>query len=328
MTRPIRLALFAAFAAITAALVAVAPGAHAQAFPAKPVRLVLGAPPGTAPDAAARIISERLSALWGQPVVVDNKPGVGGMLAMEQVKGAPADGHTLMFAHAGAVVVTPKFLKVAKYNPVTEFSAIGYVADSPIVIVAGPSAQDKTLPGLLKRARSEPGKLAVGSTEQATLPYLLGHAVAQAGNATFLHVPFNQPGQASQALMNGDVQYAIDGVAPLLPLIKAGRISAVAAATDRVLPGLEGVPLVKDTLPGLVAVGWFALLGPKDMPAELVTRINRDLNAVLAQDDVATRLRDVSLFVNPKSVSQTQAFLVAEIETWAATIKKAGIEPN
>jgi tripartite-type tricarboxylate transporter receptor subunit TctC len=301
--------------------------ASAQAWPGKPVRFVLGAPAGTAPDTAARILGERLGALWGQPVVIENKPGVGGTLAMELVKGSPADGHTLMFAHAGAVLVTPKFLKAAKYDPVAEFTAIGYVADSPMIIVAGNNVKDKTLADLLKTAQAEPGKLALGSTEQSTLPYLVGHSISQATGAKFLHVPFNQPGQAAQALANGGVQYSIDGIAPLMPLVKGGRISAVASTADRVLPGLEGIPLVKDTLPGFVAIGWFALLGPKGLPADVVTKINKDMNAVLANDEVVKKLRDVSLFPNPRSAPETLEFMKVEIDKWAAVIKKAGIEP-
>lgn len=302
--------------------------AHAQApFPTKPVRLVLGAPAGSAPDTAARIIGEKLGALWGQSVVIENKPGVGGTLAMELVKGSPADGYTLMFAHAGAVVVTPKFLRAAKYDPVGEFTPVGYVADSPMIIVAGTGVKDRTLPEMLKVARDSPGKVALGSTEQATLPYLVGHSLSQSTGAVFLHVPFNQPGQAAQALGNGDVQYAIDGIAPLLPLVRSGRFSAVALTTDRPLPGLEGIPLAKDAVPGLVAVGWFALLAPKGLPADVQARINRDLNAVLVQEDVVKKMRDVSMFPNPKSPAETLSFMKTEIDKWAAVIKKAGIEP-
>ena len=309
------------------AAVAAASAASAQAWPTKPVRFILGAPAGTAPDTAARILGEKLGALWGQSVVVENKPGVGGMLAMEFVKGSPADGYTLMFAHSGAIVVTPKFLKAAKYDPVAEFTTIGYVADSPMIIVASNSVKDKSLAAMLKTGKDEPGKLALGSTEQSTLPFLVGHSISQVTGAKFLHVPFNQPGQAAQALANGDVQYSIDGIAPLLPLVKAGRISAVALTTDRALPGLEDIPLAKDTMPGFVAVGWFAVLGPKGVPAELVTRINHDMNQVLASEEVVKRLRDVSLFPNPRTAPQTLEFMKGEIDKWAAVIKKAGVEP-
>ena len=163
---------------LLASLALAASGAGwAQAFPSKPVRLILGAPAGTAPDTAARIVGEKLAALWGQSVVVENKPGVGGMLAMDFVKAAPADGHTLMFAHAGAVLVTPKFIKAAKYDPVNDFTTLGYVADSPMIIVAGNEVAEKTLPDMLKFAKANPGKIALGSTEQSTLPFLVGTAL-------------------------------------------------------------------------------------------------------------------------------------------------------
>ena len=130
-----------------------------------------------------------------------------------------------------------------------------------------------------------------------------------------------------QALVKGDVQYYVDGIAPLLPLIKAGRIRAIATTTDRALPGLEGIPLVKDAVPGYVAVGWFAVLGPKGMAAELATKINHDLNQVLAMEEVATKMRDVSLFANPKSQADSVSFIKVEVDKWAAVIKKAGLEP-
>ena len=166
--------------------------AQAQSWPSKPVRLVLGAPAGTAPDIAARIMAERLTALWGQTVLIDNKPGAGGMIAMEQVKGSPADGYTLMFAHAGAALVTPKLLKAAKYDPVNDFSTLGFVADSPMMIVANNESGGKTVADLISAAKAKPGQVAVGSTEQATLPFLVGHSVSEAAAATFQHVPFNQ----------------------------------------------------------------------------------------------------------------------------------------
>lgn len=313
-------------AAAALAAIAASGSVHAQAWPTKSVRLVLGAPPGTAPDAAARIVSERLSAIWGQSILIDNKPGVGGMLAMEAVKASTADGYTLMFANAGAVVVTPKFLKVAKYDPLTEFTSIAYVADSPMMIVAGTGVKEKNVADMMASAKAAPGKFAIGSTEQSTLPFLVGHSMSQVAGASFLHVPFNQPSQALQALVNGDVQFSIDGIAPLLPLVKSGRINAIAVTSDRPLPGLEGIPMVKDSLPGYVAVGWFALLGPRGMPTDLVARINRDLNQVLAQDEVVKKMRDISLFANPRSPAETAAFIKVEIDKWAAVLKTANVQ--
>lgn len=317
------------FKTLLAAAALLATGAlQAQAWPTKPVRFVLGAPPGTAPDTAARIVGERLTAIWGQQVVIDNRPGVGGMIAMEHVKGSPADGYSLMFTHAGAALVTPQMFKSAKYDPVGEFTTLGVVADSPMMIAASNALPQKTLAELLKAAKTEPGKVALGSTEQATLPYLVGHNLSQATGVTFLHVPYNKPQQALQGLVSGEVPVYIDGIAPLLPLIKAGQIRALAVTTDRALPGLEGIPLAKETLPGYVAVGWFALQGPKGIPAELATKINRDLNQVLAMPDVVSKLRDVSLFANPKSLAESGAFMKSEVEKWATVIKAAGIQPQ
>lgn len=294
------------------------------AWPNKPVKLVLGAPAGTAPDTAARIIAEKLAVLWGQPVLIDNRPGAGGMIAMNFVKDG-TDGHTLMFAHAGAVLVTPKILKSAKYDPVADFTTLGMVADSPMMIVANNETGEKTFPDMLKAAKAKPGSLAFGSTEQATLPFLVGHSIADASGATFQHVPFNQPAQAISALVKGDLQYYVDGIAPILPLVKAGRMKAIAVTTSQRLPGLEDIPLVKDVLPNFVAVGWFALLGPKAMPADVASKINKDMNGVLGQPEVVAKMRDISLFPSPKSQADSAAFLKTEVARWGAVITKVGL---
>lgn len=327
MKRSRFLTLLATTAAALAAFVM--PGsALAQAWPTKPVRLVLGAPAGTAPDTAARIVGERLTAMWGQQIVIDNKPGVGGMLAMETVKGAAPDGYTLMFTHAGAALVTPQMFKVAKYDPVNDFVTLGLVADSPMMIAVSNSFPEKTLADLVKAAKAAPGKFTLGSTEQATLPFLVGHSIAQATGTTYLHVPFNNPQQSMQGLVSGDVPIYIDGIAPLLPLIKSGRARALAMTTDRALPGFEGIPLVKDTIPGFVAVGWFMVQGPKALPADIASKINRDLNTVLNQPEVAAKMQGLSLFPHPKSLAESAAFIKSEVDKWAAVIKTAGIQPQ
>lgn len=246
--------------------------AFAQAWPSRPVKLVLGAPPCTAPDTAARIVGEKLSALWGQPVLIDNKPGAGGMIAMNLVREA-TDGHTFMFAHAGAVLVTPKIMK-------------------------------------------------------ATLPYLVGESIAEASGAKFQHVPFNQPAQAIAALVKGDLHYYVDGIAPILPLVRSGRMKAVAVTTALRLPGLEDIPLAQDVLPGFVAVGWFSLLGPRSMAGDAATKVNSDLNTVLRMADVGSKMRDISMFPSPKSLGDANAFMKSEVERWAAVIRKVGVEPQ
>ena len=303
---------------------ATSPGSG-QAWPSRPVKLVLGAPAGTAPDTAARIMAEKLSTQWGQPVLIDNRPGAGGMIAMNFVNAA-TDGHTLMFAHAGAVLVTPKIIKAAKYDPVADFTTLGIVADSPMMIVANNETGEKNLADMLKTAKAKPGTVPIGSTEQATLPYLVGHSIAETSGATFQHVPFNQPAQAISALVKGDLLYYVDGIAPILPLVKAGRIKAVAVTTSQRLPGLEDIPLVMDVLPNFVAVGWFALLGPKGMPADVAGKINKDMNSVLGQTDVVSKMRDISMFPSPKSQADSAAFLKTEVDRWAAVIKKVGLE--
>jgi tripartite-type tricarboxylate transporter receptor subunit TctC len=302
--------------------------AQAQGWPTKPVRIVIGAPAGAAPDIAARILGEKLTAAWGQPVLVDNRPGAGGMIAMENLRASPADGHTLMFAHAGAIVVSPKLFKMIKYDPVADFTVVGLAVDSPMMIVAAADNPKSRIADLVAAAKADPGGVAVGSTEQATLPFMVGHLLADQTGVKFLHVPFAQPNLGIQALVKGDLKYYVDGIAPLLPQITAGRLKAVAISADRELPGLQGIPMLSETVPGFVAVGWFAMLGPKGLPEEITTRINRDLVQALASADVAARLQTLSMFANPKSPADSLTFLKREVERWGAVINKIGLQPQ
>ena len=322
-------ALFLKSLAATATAVTLASAnlASAQAWPNKPVRFVLGAPVGTAPDTAARIVAEKLSTLWGQPVTIDNRPGAGGMIAMNLVREA-SDGHTFMFAHAGAVLVTPKIMKAAKYDPVNDFVTLGIVADSPMMIVANNESGEKTVADMIKSAKAKPDTFVIGSTEKATLPYLVGESIAEASGVKFQHVPFNQPAQAIAALVKGDLHYYVDGIAPILPLVRSGRMKAVAVTSAQRLPGLEDIPLVQDVLPNFVAVGWFSLLGPKVMPMDAATKVNADLNTVLRMADVNSKMRDISMFPSPKSLGDSNAFMKSEVERWAKVIQKVGIEPQ
>lgn len=313
-----------------AALLALALGntAQAQSWPSKPVKLVLGAPAGTVPDIAARLLADKLSASWGQPVVVENKPGAGGIIAMEQVRNAPADGHTLIFAHAGAIVLTPLTFKAAKYDPVNDFSTLGIVADTPMMIVANNDVNGRTVNDMLSAARAKPGELTVGSTGQATLPFLVGRSIADATGVTFQDIPFNQPASAISSLIKGDLQYYIDGIGPLLQLVKSGRIRAIAVTSTTRLPGLEDVPMVKDTVPNFSAVGWFALMGPKGLPADLIQKVNKDMMQALANPDVVAKYRDNSMFSTQRNQVDSLAFLRSEVTRWTTVIKKVGIEPQ
>lgn len=196
-----------------------------------------------------------------------------------------------------------------------------------MLIVANTSGGN-SVPDMIKSAKARPGEIAFGSTEKSTLPFLVGHEIADASGVTFQHVPFNQPAQAIQSLVKGDLQCYVDGIAPLFPLVRSGRMKAIAVTSEKRLPGLEDVPLLSDTVPGYRAVGWFALLGPKGLPADVAAKINRDLNQAVSDPSVVARMREISLFPAPKSQAETAGFLKKEVERWAATIRKVGLEPQ
>ena len=311
---------------VAAAAVAATGLATAQAWPNRPVRLIVAAPPGTVPDIVGRLMGDQLSRQWGQPVIVENKVGAGGMIAMEYVKSATPDGYTLILGNAGAVVIAPQMFKAAKYDPVADFTQLGNVAEAPFVIVANNEIAKTSLTYMIARAKANPEKINLGSTELASLPHLLTRRLAQFTGTKFNYVPFNNSAQAIPALVKGDLDYYSDSIAPMLPLIRAGRVKVVAVSSDRIYPGLEAYPLMKDTVPNFSATGWFALMGPKGLPADMVARINKEVTVILDLPDIKKRFYELALFPAPKTPFETTYFIKSEITKWNAVMRNTGME--
>jgi tripartite-type tricarboxylate transporter receptor subunit TctC len=317
----------AAALALTAAMPVVAQTAAAP-WPTKPVRMVIPIGPGSAPDIIARIVGEKLGVMWGQSVIVDNRPGASGMLAMDNVRASAADGYSLVFANGSAVVVTPYTFLSAKYDAERDFDSIAVVAYTPMGIVANPDVPVASLADALRLAKESPGKFAVGNPGRTTFPHLAMELITQQTGANFLNVPFANSGPGLQATIKGDTAYYIDGVAPLLQMIRANRVKPIAIFADQVLPGLEGIPLAKDTVPGVTVLGWFAIMAPTGLPKAIAARINEDVNRVLAMPDVIAKLREFGTYPKPGNLAAASAFVHGEKTMWMRVLKQANIQPQ
>ncbi len=311
-----------------AALVVACPIAHGQTFPEKSIRVIVTAPAASAPDIAIRVLADKLDAGFSQRIIVENRPGAGGIIAVTAVRQAPADGYTLGFLHAAVAIITPFTFKAANYEIDRDFEIVGTVAYSPMMFVANNQAPAKNLAEAVAHAKTKPGTIALGNPSLKSVPHLTGELLAQRTGGQFQQVPFSATTQGLQALMNGDIPYYVDGTTPLLPLVRSGRIRAIGLAADSVLPGLEGLPLAKDSIPGMTVTGWFLVFAPKGTPGPVVQRLNAELNKALVTPDVTQRFRDLGTYAMPRSVAESRDFVKSETERFAKVIKEAGIQPE
>lgn len=317
---------------VTAALAAVAGfagQAAAQAWPDKPVKFIVPTPAGSAPDIAARLIGEKLAARWGQPVVIDNRAGAGGIPAMSAFTRSPADGYTFGFIHAGVIALTPHLFKNPQFNFDTDVVTVSTVVSGAMVVVVNPSLGVSTFPELVKMAKARPGKLVFAAPLLNSVPHLTGELLARTAGIELQTIPYNGTAAAVTAMLSGQgADVIIDSPAPLMPSIKAGKMKAIAVTSPRRFPGLDDVATVGDTLTGFDASGWFALFAPAKTPANIVERVNRDVNAVIQQPDVAARFAELGLYPSLGTVAQSGAFVTRERERWGKVIRDMGIKPE
>lgn len=299
--------------------------AHAQS--SHPINLVVPAPAGSAPDIVARLLGDELRHRLGQAVVVDNRPGAGGIIAVMAAKSAN-NADTLLLAQAAVVAVTPLTYRAARYDLERDMEPVAIVADTPMMLVAQPAQGNGSLAEVMARARRQTDALAMGSTGRGSIPHLTAVLLAQAANVRLNIVPMSNSGQAIQAAIQGDTALSVDGVATLLPMVRAGRLKALAVTSDRVLPGLEGIALAKDSVPGLLATGWFALYARKGVSSARLEQLNQAVNAALRSPEMIQKLAATANYPVGGSVTQTRSFLINEKTRWASAVHQAGLQPE
>ncbi|MGH6626757.1 MAG: Bug family tripartite tricarboxylate transporter substrate binding protein [Burkholderiaceae bacterium] len=318
--------MLAAFVAGSAAVnVAAQP---AGTYPQKPIRLLVAAPAGSAPDVIARILGDKLNKSMGQSVIVDNKPGAGGIVAMNLLKSAPADGYTLAMPQAAVAVVTPITYKEASYDIERDFETVAVVGKTPMMFVTHASHPVKTFSDAIAMAKAKPDQLSVGNPTRTSIPHLASELAGLKADVKFQQVSFSATPQGIQAVMNGDIALYVDGVAPLIQLVKAGKLRALAVASETELPGLEGLPLAKDTVPGLHVYGWFTLNAPKGTPAAVLQRLNAEVNQAMQQPDVIAKFREFGTYVTPGTVADAQQFVKSEKALFGGVIRTLGLKPE
>jgi tripartite-type tricarboxylate transporter receptor subunit TctC len=297
-----------------------------EVWPTKPIRLITAAPAGMAPDIIARLVMDRVSQSIGQTIIHDYHPAANGVVAMQRAAASAADGYTFVYLHTAAAVVTPSTFKQAKYDVERDVEAIAAVANTPLLIVANNDVAARTLADMIEMAKKAPGMVVVGNPVRTSIPHLAAELIGQRAGAEFNHVWFNSSPMGVQATIKGDAQFFIDGPAVLLPMVKSGRLRAIAVTAPSILPGLEGIPLAKDTVPEASVLGWFVTFALPGTPQPIKQRMNDEINKALRTPEVAARLHELGTYPMPGSIADAQKFVRNEKKRWAEVIRNAAIQ--
>jgi tripartite-type tricarboxylate transporter receptor subunit TctC len=300
-------------------------GVSAQVYPDRPVRIIVGFPPGGSSDTVARVVADKLTVSLGQPVIVENRPGAGGVTASEFVARAPKDGYTLLLATAGHSTAAA-MRKQLPFDAVRDFTWISTITTYPFVIATAPAAPYDTLGALVAAAKAAPGKITYSSAGIGTSHHLLGEWLNSAAGIDLVHVPFKGGTSPLTEVVSGRVDVMIETMTLTLPQIKGGKLKALAVTSPESVDFLPGVPTAAQTVKEFVFQSWLGLAGPADLPPPVLERLNRDLRTALDMPDVRKRLADLGGAAAPVAPEAMRAQVEREIARWSALVDSRKIE--
>jgi tripartite-type tricarboxylate transporter receptor subunit TctC len=299
---------------------------YAQAYPNKPIRMILPFSPGGSVDLLARIVGPKLTERMGQPVVPDNRPGAGGNIAAEAAAKATPDGYTLLFG-SSALAISPSLYKRLRYSPLEDFAPVALIAEIPIVALIRPTLQARTVQEFVSYAKANPGKASYGSSGVGSTTQLANELFNSTTKINLLHVPYKGNTQALVGLMGGEVDMLMVGVAPSIPLIQAGKVRALVVLTGQRLPSLPNVPSAREAgIANSEATTWFGILTPSGTPRSIVQRLNEELVKIVAMPDTTEKFKAAGAEPTTSSPRQFAELLKSDTARWAKVIKEAKIE--
>jgi tripartite-type tricarboxylate transporter receptor subunit TctC len=315
------------FAAATAAFPALTRLAQAQAYPSRPVRIVAGFSPGSTTDIIARLIGRWLQDRLGQPFIVENRPGAGGTIAGELVVRAPADGYMLLAAGSNNAINETLYDKLG-YDFVRDIAPIALIDTVPNIVVVNPSFPAETLPEFIAYAKANPGQVNMGSAGNGTSSHLAGELFKMAAGINLMHIPYRGQPAALTDLLAGQVQVSFAPMPPTIELVRGGQLRALAVTASMRLEALPNVPTVAEFLPGYEASTWSGLGAPRNTPADVIERLNKEVNAGLVDPKLKAAFTEIGGIMLGGSPAEFAKFIAAETEKWAKVIKFAGIKPG
>jgi tripartite-type tricarboxylate transporter receptor subunit TctC len=310
-------------ALLSVAAMLLAAAAQAQPYPAKPLRMVVPFPPGGPTDIVARLVSQKMSEGLKQPVVVENRPGAGGVLGTEAAAKATPDGYTLLMGTIGGLAVSMSLQPGRGYDTLRDLAPITQAVTVTSVLVVHPSVPARSVKELLAIARAQPGKLNYGSSGSGTVTHLAGELLKLMGGVSIVHVPYKGGAPALNAIVSGEVDLTYENSLIIVPHIKSGKVRALAVTGGERSKLLPELPAIAETLPGYEASGWYGLLAPAGTPAAVIERLNAEAVKALRASDVAGKLSSQGADPVPGSPAEFSAFIRREIEKWAKVVKAA-----
>ena len=299
-----------------------------QAYPAKPVRLVIPFAPGGGADLVGRVLAQKLSAALHQPFVVDNRAGAGGRIGTEAVAKAPADGYTLLFATSSVMVIAPALYAKLAFDMPREFTPVSLVASTAYVLIAHPSVPARSVKELIALAKKRPGSLTYASSGVGAFSHLSGELFSTLTGIKMVHVPYRGSSPGTFSVVAGETDAMFSNLLPALPPIKSHRLQALGVTSRGPSAILPGVPVMSSVIPGFVAEQLYGLLGPAGLPREIVRALNAETAKGMQAADTREKLLADGSEVTVSAPEELEKRIVTEIAQWTKVIKRAGIKPE
>lgn len=325
-----KICMFLIAAGLAAGAAAQSRSAPAPAFPSKPVKLIVAAAAGSSPDAISRTLATKLSAAWGQPVLIENVVGLGGVTGTERAAKAPADGHTLVLSTIGAISVAGSMMEKMPYDPAKDLAPITLAMSMPNLMVVHPSVPATNVRELVVYAKQNPGKLRYGHPGSGTTPHLSAELFAHMVGVKMQGVPYKSSAQMMTDLLGGHYEVLFHNASVVLPHARGGAARVLGITSAQRNPAQPDIPTVAEAggLPGFAVNAWWGLYAPAAVPGELVAKISADVSAALAQPDVKAWIEQQGGVPGGGTPQSLRAFQAAETQKWRDLVKAANIKPD
>ena len=302
--------------------------AQSQAWPDKPVKWILSQPPGSGPDNVARLLGDRLTAKLGQAVVIDNKPGGQNVIGAQAAARSAPDGYSFYFATTAALVTNSFLFKTMPYDPVKDFVPVAFVAISPFAVVVRAESPITSIQDLIARSKAAPGKVSMGNEGPRTFGGIIARLINARTAMQANLVSYASVSVSVTDLLGGHTDCIVADLASTAQLVRQGKLRLLAVTSAKRLPGWDQTPALAELLPGFEMVGWFGLVAPTGTPPAVISRMGREVNALLGEKEVAERILNVGPIVDPGSAEKFGAFLQEERTRWAQVAKEIGLLPE
>jgi len=298
-------------------------------YPSRPIRMIVPSAPGSGPDIMARAIGQKLTEAFGQQVVVDDKPGAGGIIGSETAAKSPPDGYTLIMANAGSHAVNASLYSKLPYDPVKDFAPITLVSSAPNILIVHPSLPVKSAKDLIALAKAKPGELAFGSGGNGSTAHLSGEMFRTMAGIDIVHVPYKGSPSAVLAVIAGQVALAFPNIPPALPHVKTGKLKALAVTTAKRSAAVPELPTVAESgLPGYEATAWFGVLAPAGTPRDIIDRLNGAIVKSLRAPEMQQRLKADGAQAVGNTPEEFAAVIKRDIAKWAVVVRKSGAKAD